>query len=69
MVQLEDKMREEMMRSLREDLADVLNKHSAENGSDTPDFILGLYLTKCLNAFDEAVDEREKWYGRNKGGK
>jgi hypothetical protein len=47
---------------------------SAENGSNTPDFILAQYLTSCLAAFDEAVNAREKWYGRepqfpyNRGG-
>lgn len=42
----------------------VLNCHSAENASDTPDFILAEYLIGCLNAYDQAVRSREKWYGR-----
>lgn len=50
--------------SLREELVGLLNKHSAENGSDTPDFILADYLMNCLDAFDKAVTAREKWYGR-----
>ena len=42
----------------------ILNRACAENGSDTPDFILAMYLTDCLAAFDKATNIREKWYGR-----
>ena len=52
------------MSTLREDLAGLLNKHSAENGSNTPDFILASFLMTCLTAFDLASKAREKWYGR-----
>ena len=38
----------EMETELAKDIAAVLNKHSAENGSDTPDFILAEYLMNCL---------------------
>ena len=48
------------------DLKRLLNCHSKENGSDTPDFILARYLEKCLEAFDETVKSRESWYGREK---
>ena len=51
---------------LVKDIADVLNRHSAENGSDTPDFILAEYLEKCLWAYDTTVTAREKWFGRGK---
>lgn len=53
--------------SLRHEIARALNGVSAENGSDTPDFILAEYLTACLTAFDEAVVAREEWYGRPVG--
>lgn len=43
----------------------ALNKHSAENSSNTPDFILAQYLLSCLLAFDNAVRQRENWYGRD----
>jgi hypothetical protein len=52
-----------MPMNLHQDLAAVLNKHSAENESNTPDFILADYLFNCLAAFDRAMAEREKWYG------
>lgn len=48
---------------LRQELAAVLNRHSAENGSDTPDFILATYLLDCLKVWNEAVRERDRWYG------
>jgi hypothetical protein len=39
-----------------------LNKACAENGSDTPDFILAQYLMDCLDAFDNATFRRTKFY-------
>jgi hypothetical protein len=49
---------------LHSEIALLLNKHSAENGSNTPDFILAKYLADCLAAYDRAVTAREKWHGR-----
>lgn len=50
--------------NLRNDLAEVLNKHSAENQSNTPDFILAEYLAGCLASFDKASRARETWYNK-----
>lgn len=55
-----------MMSDLHKELSAILNRHSAENNSGTPDFILAVYLLDCLNAFEKAVIRREDWYGRNK---
>jgi hypothetical protein len=52
------------MSKLRKDIEHAINCNSAENGSNTPDFILAEYLTDCLTAYDRAVTSREKWYGR-----
>lgn len=52
------------MTDLRHDLTRVINHHSAENGSNTPDFLLARFLLACLAAFDETVNERAHWYGR-----
>lgn len=49
--------------TLAEEIAVVLNRHSAENGSDTPDFILAQYLLGCLATFNKAVLARSAWYG------
>jgi hypothetical protein len=48
---------------LRAEIATALNRVSAENGSNTPDFILAEYLDGCLKAFDKAVAGRDTWYG------
>ena len=53
--------------SLHHEIAQAINSVSAENGSDTPDFILADFLAGCLAAFDEAVVAREEWYGRSAG--
>ena len=57
----------EMAKNLRQDIEEAINKHCGENGSDTPDFILAEYLVACLDAFDTATEQREKWYGRSIG--
>lgn len=46
------------------ELENLINRHSMENGSHTPDFVLAEYLTDCLKAFDKAVANRNKWYGQ-----
>ena len=48
---------------LRGKIMSAINETSAENGSDTPDFILAQYLVDCLRAFDGAVKRRDNWYG------
>jgi hypothetical protein len=49
----------------RKELAGLLNRYNQENGSNTSDWILANYLEGCLNVFDEAVLQRERWYGRD----
>jgi len=49
---------------LRKDLASLLNRWNREAGSDTPDFILAELLLDVLCAFEEAVNRRDRWYGR-----
>lgn len=49
--------------SLERELASVLNKHSAENGSNTPDFILAEYLISCLKAYNVATKSCRAWQG------
>lgn len=43
----------------------LLNAHSQENPSNTPDFILCHYLLGCLAAWNQGVQQRETWYGRD----
>lgn len=40
------------------ELKELINKHSRENGSNTPDFVLAEYLFNCLRNFDQAVNNR-----------
>lgn len=56
-------MSEEPTSCLRAELAALLNRHSQENGSDTPDHILAEYLMGSLAAFDAAVQARDNWWG------
>src|SRR6185436_15117787 len=44
---------------LRESIREALNRHSAENGSDTADGILATFLMSCLAAFDTATLQRQ----------
>ena len=48
----------------RSELGRLINFHSVENGSNTPDFILATYIEGCLEAFDTAVTRRDEWYGK-----
>lgn len=45
------------------ELEALINKHSMENASNTPDFILAQYLQRCLLAFNQAMQQRDGWHG------
>lgn len=51
--------------TLTEKLAQLLNYHSMEQFSDTPDFILAEYMMDCLRAWNKGIEAREKHYGRS----
>lgn len=46
-------------------LCRILNQYSAEKDSDTPDFILATYMRKCLDAYNQAVKARDRWFAIN----
>lgn len=48
--------------TFEQDLAALINRHTQEQGSDTPDFVLAHFLDSCLRAFDQGVRAREDWY-------
>jgi len=54
-------------RELERDFAAAINRVSAENDSNTPDFLLANYLVRCLETFAIATNNREDWYGRGRG--
>ena len=41
----------------------LLNTWSKENSSNTPDFVLCQFMARSLEAFDGAVNARDRWYG------
>ena len=48
-----------------DELRNLLNKHSQENASNTPDTVLAGYLLSCLAAWNVGVQQRETWHGRD----
>lgn len=55
------------MTKFTDELEEIINKNSIENGSDTPDFILAEFLKECLGAWERATIRRDDWYkGVNK---
>lgn len=46
--------------SFQADLEKLINRHSLEGGSNTPDFILACFLRQCLEAFDMATRRRDE---------
>ncbi len=43
-----------------QELTALINKHSLENTSNTPDYVLAAYLVNCLVDFNHAVNARER---------
>ncbi len=52
-----------MADDLEHALSSALNRYSAENPSNTPDWILAQFLLGCLAAWNQGVQQRETWYG------
>jgi len=52
------------MSDFEKELQDLLNRHSKENESNTPDIILASFLVDCLDAYNSASSRRENWYGK-----
>jgi hypothetical protein len=50
----------------KKDLKGLINRHSLENRSNTPDYIIADYLFHCLLAFETVTNRRDKWYGNSK---
>lgn len=49
--------------TFEEELKALINRHSMEGYSNTPDFILANYLWNCMEAYGAAVRWRDQWYG------
>lgn len=53
-----------MKSEFQEQLRALLNRHSKESESNTPDWVLAEYLIKCLDGFNEAIKDRELYFER-----
>lgn len=47
----------------KKQLEGIINSNNMEGTSNTPDFILAKYLYNCLQSYEIAVQDRDKWYG------
>ena len=48
--------------SFQEELTHLINTHSMENRSGTPDFILAEYMFSCLHAYEKAKVDTDRWH-------
>lgn len=49
-------------RGFLRELEALINSHSIENESNTPDFILAQYIAGCLKAWNFATQARDAWF-------
>lgn len=59
----QEKSAERRRLDFRIELESLINRHSVENGSDTPDYLLAQFLAGCLAAYEATVMKRDDWYG------
>ncbi len=55
----------ELAGEVEKEFASVINKHSLENASNTPDFILAKFLATCLCAYNTACQDNGKWHTKD----
>lgn len=53
--------------SFENELRDLINRHSLEGLSNTPDYVLASYLVKCMEAFNVGVRVRSEWHTSRAG--
>ena len=51
-----------MSRKLKQELTELLNRHSRESASNTPDFALANFMLSVLEAGEELIRTREVWH-------
>ena len=52
-----------MISTFEEELARLINTHSLESDSNTPDHVLAEFMRSCLDAYNAATMARDAWYG------
>lgn len=50
-------------KNFEQELKELINRHSIENESDTPDYILARYILNCLYSYSCAVRTRDQFFG------
>ena len=50
-----------MKSDFEKELKQLINKHSLENESDTPDVLLAEFIMKALQNFNHCVNMRDRW--------
>ena len=55
------------MEKFKDALCDLINKHSLEGESGTPDYVLADYLCDCLEAWNRASQQKD-WHEGERGG-
>ena len=63
---MEIEMKDEKYEEFLRELSSVINKHSVENRSDTPDFMLAEFMAGCLNVYENTIRNRGDWFGSGK---
>lgn len=51
-----------VLEQIKREVAQALNRASRENVSNTPDFILACFMVACLDAFEQATNDRGQWF-------
>ena len=54
-----------MTPAFEDELTKLINKHSIENDSNTPDYILAEWICEQIELFRDIMYERDKWHGNN----
>ncbi len=49
--------------AFQRELAGLINRHSRGDDSNTPYFLLASYLMQCLDTWNDATHQRDKWKG------
>lgn len=55
---------ERIISEFERELRELINRHSKENDSDTPDFLLAQFMVGCLGVYASTTQAREHFYGR-----
>jgi len=53
-----------MRKDLKDDLAELLNQHSMEQASETPDYVLAEYMLGCLYTYEKAIVGKELFWDK-----